>query len=86
MPALSHRARAAKGISVEACWEYFDCAKTQCIAHGRKDIRCWETEGTLCNNCAVEVRMSVEKLSKAEACARSKCIYYEVANGRERRP
>jgi len=35
--------------SMEKCYEYFDCNKTECIMFQKNgDQHCWETEGTLC--------------------------------------
>lgn len=69
---------------MESCWEYLGCGKTTCVMHGRKDLHCWEVEGTLCNNHAIEILMARQHATKADACAHAKCLYYEAAHGCER--
>jgi hypothetical protein len=65
---------------LDTCWEYFHCIKDQCTMFGRSDVPCWTVEGTLCNNvAAVFCRSDAGAGSKKEACARSRCIYFEAA-------
>ncbi len=68
---------------MEACYEYLGCGKKDCIMQGRKNgPYCWELEGTLCNHYGIEITREELGGKKADACARSACIYFTVAKSR----
>ncbi len=60
---------------MDTCYEYFACKKKDCPCYGVKgQIKCWETEGTQCNDPSIEVIVNVGK-NKCEYCS-----YYKIAN------
>lgn len=66
---------------LEKCYEYFKCTKVECILYGKEgNIRCWETEGTLCSSEGIEIIMEEE--GKMEAC--KNCSYYISQYEKER--
>lgn len=48
------------------CWEIEKCDKTDCLAYGKTDIKCWFTEGTLCTGAPME--KFPEKLEECHKC------------------
>ncbi|HDH05022.1 MAG TPA: response regulator [Nitrospirae bacterium] len=34
---------------IPLCWEMQDCDHKECPVHGQRNVRCWQTTGTLCN-------------------------------------
>jgi hypothetical protein len=63
---------------MEKCYEYLGCNKTDCVMFETADRNCWEVEGTLCHQPAVETLRKAKCGNKAVACAL--CIYYKAAN------
>jgi len=56
---------------VEKCYEYFACAKTDCVMYSDSNSKnCWEIEGTLCNSPSVG---TIKDL--LESKDRNKCHY-----------
>jgi len=66
---------------MEKCYEYFVCTKKDCPAYGRKDVKCWEIEATLCHDLSVEHIQSVVSKSGFEKC--HLCIYFKTLKERE---
>ncbi len=59
---------------MEECYKYFRCKKKNCIMYGlSEDIKCWETDGTLCNDPGQEIIVKHE-LDKCLYCS-----YYKKA-------
>lgn len=70
---------------MEPCWEYFHCIKDDCVMFGRRDVRCWTVEGTLCNNLTVaHCPPPAGPGCKKDLCERARCIYLEAVREWER--
>ena len=62
---------------MEQCYKYLGCFEKDCVMYGEKSqIRCWKTEGTLCNHEAIKIVREETDGKKEDACKRS-CIYYK---------
>lgn len=59
---------------MERCFEYFNCKKTDCIAHNKtNETKCWDLKDTQC------VHPLFEHL-KVKKC--SICLYFKTTNTR----
>jgi hypothetical protein len=74
---------ATKEITMETCYDYLGCEKTNCVMYGKTDgMPCWEVEGTVCNSLGFKLmkdEMEGETI-KEYLCHISGCIYYKFAN------
>jgi len=48
------------------CWQERGCTNTWCPVHGKTGLRCWQTEGTFCDNDRAET--FAEKVTKCRVC------------------
>lgn len=69
---------------MERCYEYFNCQKSDCVAHGATGEKpCWEMEETLCK-CHDTQAISDTLGNKMGAC--TFCAYAEHCNAEFFRP
>jgi len=65
---------------INKCFEYLGCPKMDCAMYKNDDDKyCWDVEETLCNHQGIELVRKRTDGNKAEACARSNCLYYRYA-------